>query len=971
MDDVSKNHLQSDKERVNSSQPEAADAEYAGVPADFGDIFLDFFENSPLPMCIVDASGTVLHVNKAELSLLGYKKADYLGRSLAAVYGDETLLAAILSEGCTDRQEKVIKTRDAEGKSKDLLITANGHFQNNKLTYIRVIARDITQKRREELLREMQFEATMLLVGADSIYEGLLQVTQKLTGWLDYDIGLVWKADEKSNRLKRVVMALNGERETHDYLLTRSVSIPLAIGAGFPSTSWFSGKCEKLSLNRSAVIFSEQDSRISRLYRETVVIPIATGKQNWGLIALFSKDKGPVEEEILPILSSVGLQIGQFVDRIETNEAYLKAQERYYVAITASNDGIWDWDLITNEVFYSPRYKEQLGYEESELGNHFEVFRKLCHPEDYPRVMEEVQKHIERKLPFDVEFRMLTKGGAYKWISAKGQAVWNSQGKPVRMAGSHRDIDELKAAEKARNDYERKLLDSETMFRQLAENIREVFWIIDKRNNRFIYASPAFEEVFHRSCQALYQNAAVFLEQIVPTDQEAVKELLTLSDIPDSGKELEFRTRPPEGSSEAERWLWSRVFPVKDESGRTVRLCGIAHDITEKKEVERRVSEFYSTVSHELRTPLTSIRAALGLIEGGLTGDISEETLEYTTIAKDNCDRLIRLINDILDIRKLEAKKLDLKPVRVNAVDLTLHTIDTLKAYAEERSVKIALETDEAHECQADSDRLVQVLTNLISNAIKFSPKDGTVRIRLAQCQEQSGMLRFMVDDDGPGIKAEEVPELFGLFQQLSCLENESNTGSGLGLAISKALVENMAGKIGVESKPGRGTTFWFTLPQVLRNSAGQPHTTISDLNQAAQQDRQEPAKLLILEDSDSIAMLLKAFLTRKGFQTMRAASVAEAKELTANHRYDLIFADIHLPDGSGVDFINWLHGRQEDGATPVVVLSGAENPGLSINNRELVDYVRKPFDGEDLIKILGNRLYRGGTLRRFGEPDS
>jgi PAS domain S-box len=469
------------------------------------DFYTDFFENAPEAMALLDADGIVLAANLAHRQLFR-SGAETL---TSQFYGDffqapqpflDILNRLKAGTTCTSPILRV------KGESHlDVQLRANGAYnEQGNLISVRIAVQDVTTQKQAELLRAIQHETTMLLVGSASILEALSQVTERLRLWLEYDVAIVWKEQGKDNRLARVVLNTEDDRDKHDYLLARSISVPLAIGTGYPATAWFSGKTERLTLTNQTVIFAEQGSRISREYKDIVTFPINIGRHTWGLVSFFSQKKRVLDASVLEALASIGLQIGQFVDRIEAIEAYSRSQERYYVAISGSNDGIWDWDLLSNEVFYSPRYKEQLGFEDHELGNNFEVFRDLCHPDDYPRVMDEVQRHIEEKVPYDVEFRMRTKSGDYKWISAKGQAVWNAQGKPVRFAGSHRDIDELKAAEAARLEYERKLLDSEQMFRQLADNIRDTFWILDLSDGSFIYVSPACETIFEKSSQDLY-----------------------------------------------------------------------------------------------------------------------------------------------------------------------------------------------------------------------------------------------------------------------------------------------------------------------------------------------------------------------------------------------------------------------------------------------------------------------------------
>jgi len=928
---------------------------------------LDLFQNAPVSLSLISPEGLILNTNNYQLAALGYLRDSFVGKNINEFFVDKEKFATIVQSLQTGDvlPSQILSIVDSHNKIKELQVDASAFFKNGALETIQLATRDVTSENRrrnmDELIQELQSDTTLRLVTASSIYDALCELTNKLRELLDFEVAMIWKADEKVNRLERFAYSHKGTREEHEYLMTRSVSLPLTMGGGFPATSWYTGRTEHLHLDQSMVLFGESRSRIARQYHNVITFPIAIGKRQWGLVALFSESKRATDLRVLDALRSIGHQVGHFVERIESNEAYLTSQERYYVAVTGSNDGIWDWDLVSNEVFYSPRYKEQLGFEESELGNNFEVFRSLCHPDDYPKVMDNVQRHIETKEPFNTEFRMLTKSGAYKWIAACGQAVWNPQGRPVRMAGSHRDIDQLKAAEAARKEYELKLLASEAMFRQLAENIKEVFWIMDLASRSFIYASPAFEQVFERSCQDLYKSLDTFKDCIIKEDSEKFKDIISLADITENGKEIEFRVHKSQAFKENEeagspwRWLWARVFPVYDAKGRVVRLCGIAHDITEKKEVEKRVSDFYSTVSHELRTPLTSIRAALGLIEGGLTGVIPEETMEYTSIARDNCDRLIRLINDILDIRKLEAQKLELKLRNVAPQAIIVKTLDSLKAYAEEKSVKLSFGQTNlpTNDCIADPDRLVQVLTNLISNAIKYSPKEGSVVASVLDTRDNK--IRFEISDQGPGIAADQIPELFGLFQQLTCLENDRNTGSGLGLAISKSLVEKMGGTIGVISTPSEGSVFWLELPAATYNIDN--NSLDSSINGDAKCGDSKQAKLLLIEDSDSIAMLLKAFLTRKGYLPMRAATLAQARELIKIHDFELIFADVNLPDGNGLDFINWLHREQVDRITPVIVLSGSDNNDKTIDHPEVVDHVRKPFDGEKLLAILKSRL--------------
>ncbi|MDR3616103.1 MAG: ATP-binding protein [Candidatus Obscuribacterales bacterium] len=249
---------------------------------------------------------------------------------------------------------------------------------------------------------------------------------------------------------------------------------------------------------------------------------------------------------------------------------------------------------------------------------------------------------------------------------------------------------------------------------------------------------------------------------------------------------------------------------VPDACGTIVGVAGIIRDVTAQKAAERRVSEFYSTVSHELRTPLTSICGALGLIEGGVL-DRAEE-LDLIQVARRNSDRLVRLVNDMLDLKKLEAGKMELSMTDVAPQDIVDQALASLLAMAAESKVALQAEVKCNSLFKADPDRVLQMLINLIGNAIKFSPEQSTVKIVVEP--RKSNRLRFSVVDQGIGIPSHQLPKLFGRFQQLDSSDTRPKGGTGLGLAITKALAEQHGGRIGVESEIGKGSTFWFELPQ-------------------------------------------------------------------------------------------------------------------------------------------------------------
>lgn len=231
--------------------------------------------------------------------------------------------------------------------------------------------------------------------------------------------------------------------------------------------------------------------------------------------------------------------------------------------------------------------------------------------------------------------------------------------------------------------------------------------------------------------------------------------------------------------------------------------------MSERREVERLKKEFVSTVSHELRTPLTSIRGSLTLLSVGALGSLPEQAKKVVSIAERNTIRLITLINDILDIEKLESGKLDMVFDTVQMSNVLDRSAEAVRAFAEQNGIKLEMIHTNAS-VYADGDRLVQVIVNLVSNAVKFSPKGQTVTVAVS---EIPNWVEVKVIDRGRGIPPKYKNLLFQRFQQVEASDARKKGGTGLGLAICKGIIEAHGGTIGVESEEGKGSIFWFKIP--------------------------------------------------------------------------------------------------------------------------------------------------------------
>jgi PAS domain S-box-containing protein len=313
--------------------------------------------------------------------------------------------------------------------------------------------------------------------------------------------------------------------------------------------------------------------------------------------------------------------------------------------------------------------------------------------------------------------------------------------------------------------------------------------------------------------EAIGQSLAILLPVNRPGELEDIKNKVRLTGLL---RNLEVRRKRKDGTIIE---VALAISPIKDKGDNIIGFLQLAKDITEKKRYERRLreldkmkSDFVSNVSHELRTPLTAIKGSVDNMLDGITGPLNEKQGRYLTRIKSNADRLTRLINNILDLSRIEAGRIDLRPANFSVVPLAKEVAEVLRTVAAEKLISLEVtSSNDGVDAWADRDKVTQVLMNLIGNAVKFTPEHGKVTVAVER--DGNDWVQVSVADTGPGILPEEANKIFVKFYQIDQAANQKTKGTGLGLAISKALVEMHGGKIWVESEVGRGCTFSFTLP--------------------------------------------------------------------------------------------------------------------------------------------------------------
>ena len=375
----------------------------------------------------------------------------------------------------------------------------------------------------------------------------------------------------------------------------------------------------------------------------------------------------------------------------------------------------------------------------------------------------------------------------------------------VLMADLERKNADLEKEIAERKRGEASLRESEERFRVIADSSPVMIWMTDQ-DGRCVYVSRPWLDFTGR---AMEEELGVGWAGIIhPEDLATGLQAIQSAMIERGPFKVEFRMRRWDGEY---RWMLDHGVPRKTPDGSFVGFIGTCFDFSERRAIEQLKNEFVSVVSHELRTPLTAIRGSLGLIAAGKTGPLAEKTKTMVDIAVTSTDRLVRLINDILDIEKIESGKMtfQMKPLDLAAV--VEQAVESTRAYGDRLGITFTLAPlARDARVRGDVDRITQVITNLLSNAAKFSPPRSAVTVGLTRV---NGKVRVSVKDEGPGIPEEFQSRIFGKFSQADSSDTRQKGGTGLGLNISKAIVEKHGGTIYFETEKDAGTTFFFDLP--------------------------------------------------------------------------------------------------------------------------------------------------------------
>jgi PAS domain S-box-containing protein len=618
-------------------------------------------------------------------------------------------------------------------------------------------------------------------------------------------------------------------------------------------------------------------------------------------------------------------QIAPLIAKVVAARSRAKESAMHLAAImNTAGDGIITVNRVGTVLLANPAFQRLLGSDSRELTG--ENLTDLL-----PSLELQPDEHGLRSLAHcagepALEYSRAGADGEDLYLQV--EFAWLDQSTRSTLVATVRDLTLLKRRKMQLHEAHERLQDSERLYRDQAtrfatlfDSVEDAIVVINASGNIDSWNHGA-EHLFGYSAEAIVgKEARLLLPE--PHASQLSRYIRSGERIPAGRIEMEGR----HGSG--------RLVPIEVSIRQMIindqRLhVAVLHDISERREVERMKSEFVSTISHELRTPLTSIAGSLSLISGGAAGDMPPKIARLVGIARQNSERLIRLINDILDLEKAEAGKLDfaldMRSLRAEVASAA----EFNRGYAQSLGVAIELEDGDDADVLIDSDRLTQVLTNLISNAAKFSPPGGVVRIRI---DREAADVRVTVSDKGPGIPAEFCERIFHKFAQADSSDTRVKGGTGLGLSIAKTITEKMGGRIGFDTAAGKGTSFYIVLP-IQGQSSFDAQSKVATEDPILEVARATPGRdetlpqILHVEDDLSLTAIVREALSRNAYVTS-ARSVAAGRQQLAQKRFDAVILDVALPDGSGLDL---LPIRSREGERHTVIVSyTADEPSRSL----------------------------------------
>ncbi len=678
-----------------------------------------------------------------------------------------------------------------------------------------------------------------------------------------------------------------------------------------------------------------------------------------------------------------------FIDITEQKNAEMslrEGEERFRSIVEQSIDGIVLVDEEGVIIEWNPAQARVTGIPQSEaLGSHFwNIQHRILTPERRSKVTTEFFKKLffdlyisgmdkNMQKPLDIE--LVIPNGDHKYLQQTVFLINTERGK--RMGAVVRDVTENRRVVKA-------LEESENRFRRAAEASGSVPYHFDFKSYSYTFMGEGIQELIGYTPEEMSPGLYSSLElEAIMLGEASNLSVADAAKLMIDGELKNWRCDNLIVTKDGrKRWITDLAVPLHDAAGAVVGTVGFLQDVTERKESEKVIKqyaselearvrertvelvqanrakdEFLANMSHELRTPLNGILGFSEMLLEGVRGPLNEKQEQAVRVVQSSGEHLLGLINDILDVSKIESGKFELHFEKIEVNDVCQSSLAFVKQLAGKKSINLEFSSSPATASVfADSKRLKQILVNLLNNAVKFTPENGNVKLNvLASAAEKT--ICFCVMDTGIGISPENIKKLFEPFVQVDSSLSRQYEGSGLGLTLVKKLVEMHGGSVEAQSEVGVGSCFSFTLPWDQKNEGEESETNIQDgkSGSAGLTPSKKGGKILLVEDNEANIMVVRDYLEARGFNMHVVDDGLDVFEKAVEILPDIILMDIQMPTISGIEAAALLRADSRFVSTPIIAITAFAMSGDRERCLEagMNEYLSKPLKLSDLFQMI------------------
>ncbi|MFN6386337.1 MAG: PAS domain S-box protein [Pseudanabaena sp.] len=717
-----------------------------------------------------------------------------------------------------------------------------------------------------------------------------------------------------------------------------------------------------------AQVYHNGDAEVLQSGQRKVVVEHS--KRADGTLGWFETTRTPFRDDQLNIAGTVGIA----ADITEQKQAEQKLQElseRLELAIQSAQIGVWEFDFSNNRLFWDERMLAIHGVSPEAFHGTYEDWSSRVHPDDLPHAQPDI---LEEQAIYNTEFRIIRPDGTVRWVMSYSCKQRNHQGELVRAVGVNIDISDRKNAELALQD-----LSDRLEFALKGANIG--IWEYQMNEERLIWDERMFS-LYGISPEEFSGKYTDWLQRVHPDDLDWVQQAEQKAHQGARECRVEFRIVRPDSTI---RFIDSYAFKQYNAQGEILKTIGLNIDITDRKQAEAQLQhineelikatrlkdEFLANMSHELRTPLNAILGMTEILQEEIFGDLNDRQMQSLQTIEKSSNHLLELINDILDVAKIEAGQIHLSCQPSNVETLCQSSLVFIKQQSFSKNIQLeSVIPANLPTINLDERRIRQVLINLLNNAVKFTPNGGKIILQVNYIEfldnaeivqsRACDTLEISIIDTGIGIAPDQIKRLFQPFVQVESALNRNYEGSGLGLVLVKRLVELHGGEVRLTSELGVGSCFTIAIPNSpFCELSVETEPALPSNSEAIKPEIEGAPVILLAEDNESNINLFADYLSLKGYRLVIAHNGQMAIDLAQQTHPDLILMDIQMPEMDGLEAIQRIRQIPELVDTPIIALTALAMAGdrdrcIAVGAN---DYLSKPVSLKQLVKKINDYL--------------